>query len=88
MRVFRIDYAPGVIPDLGVDDVLATARNLYQVREVRPVDSVVWPNRWRVETVLIGPHDNRIPAGARPLSTYPRGTGPVEFFGPWPEELP
>ena len=86
-RTFTIDHAPGADP-MVPGELLATARNLYRVLEVREVESRLWPNRFRYGTELVRAHGGRVPAAARTTSTYRKGEGPVEFFGPWPEETP
>lgn len=87
VRRFTLDRAPGdAAPQVG--EVMASARNLYRVTFVRPVESQVWPNRWHVETQPLGPHHGRIPEGASRSATYRRGEGPSDHFGPWPVDDP
>lgn len=76
-----------------VGDVIVSARTVRRVVDVRPVESRVWPNRWRLTVDYIGKATNGRPdepvaieEGRQVITTslYRRGEGPVEFFGPIP----
>lgn len=79
----RIDAATP-LPEPG--DVYVTARLVYVVTGVRPVESKVWHDRWRIELERIGPRDpwpaehlaDRLEDGARVhhVSRYERGETP------------
>jgi ribosomal protein S18 acetylase RimI-like enzyme len=81
----RID-ADTVLPEPG--DVYVTARLVYLVVAVRPVESKVWHDRWRIELERIGPRDpwpreqlaDRLADGARChyVSRYERGETPSD----------
>lgn len=68
-------------------EIFASARNVYRVLAVREIESRVWPSRWHITAELLGAHGGRIPAGAHVTSSYRRGEGPVEYFGPWTDDL-
>lgn len=87
-----LDCAPGSPPPQ-VGDVLVKPRKKYRITEVRPIESRVWPNRWKVTMVESGlsgghicwwdPYDRRWTCFH--TTSYRRGEGPVEFYGPWPD---
>lgn len=65
---------------------------VYVVTEVRPVESRIWPNRWRLRCERVGEtNDLAFLAMVRasgvkvwPFEPYRKGEGPVECFGPVP----
>lgn len=94
-RRFTLDIALHDQPPI-TGDHLAGPQAAYEILEVLPVDSKVWPNRWRLTVRRIGntadhaaaiKDDQRSAAlrGTRPtwrtFRTYRRGEGPAEFFG-------
>lgn len=64
-------------PEVG--DIVVTARLVREVVEVRPVDSLLWENRWRLELRRIGPRDPwpsftpRVGARTHHVRGYQRG---------------
>lgn len=82
-RYDRID-ATTALPEPG--DVYVTARLVYVVTEVRPIESRVWHDRWRIELERVGPRDpwpteqlaGRLEPGAtvHHVSRYERGETP------------
>lgn len=74
-----------------VGDYLTTARAAYLVVDVRPVESRVWPNRWRLDLEPLPSGSNDDPPtltrdGQRvhPTSRYAKGETPAQFFGEQP----
>lgn len=74
-------YEPG--------DLLVTARTVHRVVEVLPVDSTVWPNRWKVTTEKLA---DRSPDGSYPqrpddgcrvrhTSAYRKGETAASYYG-------
>lgn len=57
MPTFTMDCAPDDLRPPAEGDYVATARTGYRVTEVRPVESRLWPNRWRLTVVKIGSAD-------------------------------
>lgn len=82
-RFDRID-PDTTLPEPG--DVYVTARLVYLVTEVRPIESRIWHDRWRIELERIGPRDPwprdqlaaRLAVGAtvHQVSTYEKGETP------------
>lgn len=73
-------------PEVG--DILVTARLVKVITDVRPVESRVWHDRWRIETRTLGPRDpwpdaevaEVMRVGGRIIytTTYQRGEGPAD----------
>lgn len=73
-------------PEVG--DLVLTARLVKVITDVRPVESQVWHDRWRIETRTLGPRDpwphdqvaDAMRLGGRIIytSTYQRGEGPAD----------
>lgn len=69
-------------------DLLVTARLVKVITDVRPVESRVWHDRWRIETRTLGPRDpwptEAVAAAVRPgarciwTTLYQRGEGPAD----------
>lgn len=84
-RFDRIDERTA-LPEPG--DVYVTARLVYLVTEVRPIESKVWHDRWRISLERVGPRDPwptdqlaaRLELGAtvHHVSTYAKGEGPAD----------
>lgn len=82
-RTMTVDFAEETDPD-EPGTVLYGARDHWRVLDARPVESRVWPWRWKYTLEPLGPHHGRIPTGGRRISTYRRGEGPADHFGPPP----
>lgn len=78
-----VDFATETDPS-EPGEILYGARNHWRVVDVRPVESRVWPFRWKYTLEPLGPHGDRIPLGAHKIFTYRRGEGPADHFGPAP----
>jgi hypothetical protein len=82
---------PSYYLDLPVDDdtvlepgdILRCPRVDHELVEVTPVQSKVWPNRWRCVAVSLGPHNNAPPPeDRRCIAAYDYRTGerPADRF--------
>jgi hypothetical protein len=87
-RTMTLDLAPDNEEPPSLGDVVTTARAAYEVVDVRPVESRVWSNRWRLELGRLPSGSNDDPplprrGGARThsTSTYAKGETPAQFFG-------
>lgn len=67
-------------------DLMIGPRVTHQVLEARPVESVLWHNRWRLEVRSLGPtspaHYAELAEGCRtwPVRPYRRGERPADRF--------
>ncbi len=85
MRTLNLDLAQGKNPpDVGTH--LATARLLWTIHGVDPVDSKAWPNRWRLTLHERRPRPDILPPGTIETVLYRSGETPTSFFGPWRDE--
>lgn len=78
-----IDFAHEIDPD-PPGAILYGRRHHWRVVATEPVESRVWPWRWRYTVEPLGPHHGQIPADAHRISAYRKGEGPVDCFGPPP----
>lgn len=71
-------------PVLG--DLLTTERAAYVITDIRPVESRVWGNRWKIELRRLPHGSNSRPPltvgeqRVHPTSTYARGERPADYF--------
>lgn len=73
-------------------DLLCTARTVNRVTDSRPVESRIWPNRWKITAVRVAERSIEeraasrypsVPDGAHCFVSQPyrRGEGPIDVFG-------
>lgn len=88
---FIFDLAPDDTRAPCAGDLLVTARLVYRVTFVRPVDSRVWDNRWALTVTRLGARTGPgvwaeanagTPEGARcwHSARYARGETPQSFY--------
>lgn len=57
-------------------EFLSTSRSRYRIVEARPVESKVWPHRWRLRVERLGQHGGTVPSSDWRLRWYRRGERP------------
>lgn len=89
-RRFNLDLALDNPSNPIAGDVLVSTRAVYRITDVRPVDSRVWANRWKLTVQRIGDATNGEPnswptlgEGNRRWDSVPyrRGETPQSVFG-------
>lgn len=85
--IFDVMDPTGSPPDVG--DLLVSARLVKLVTDVRPVESRVWHDRWRVEARTLGPREPwpreaveaALEPGARVIHTklHEKGVSPAQL---------
>lgn len=85
-RDVNYDLPPGEDPP-APGDLIRSTRNRYRVLDVRPVESRVWSNRWKLTLENLGRHEDAPWAeGEHSFRRYRPGEGPEDSYGPWPED--
>lgn len=82
-RRMTLDFDHEADPDVP-GTILYGPRHHWRVIATEPVESRVWPWRWRYTLDPLGPHHDQVPDGAHRISTYRKGEGPADRFGPAP----
>lgn len=77
-RSWTVDCAIGENPPLA-GAIVASTRARYELLEVIPVESRIWPNRFRFVMRRL-PSDDPVD-GEWPVTPYRRGEGPADHFG-------